>query len=126
LTRDNTNSQQFVNLLRLLRSSHPEGTQFLLYLDNARYYHTGVVKEWLARHPEFHLEPLPSDSPYLNLIERLWKFLRKEAFARRHKSFEAMQGGVSEVLDHLGEYRDELATLITEQFRRHPHAKGAA
>jgi transposase len=126
LTRDNSNGQQFVNLLRLLRASHPGTTRFILYLDNARYYHAEVVKDWLARHPEFHLEPLPAYSPNLKLIERLWKFLRKEAFTRWHKSFEAMQGAVSEVLDHLEEYRDELATLMTEQFQRHPHAKAAA
>ena len=78
LTRDNINGQQFVNLLRLLRASHPETTRFILYLDNARYYHAEVVKEWLARHPEFHLEPLPAYSPNLNLIERLWKLLAEE------------------------------------------------
>jgi transposase len=126
LARDNINSQQFVNLLRLLRASHPETTRFILYLDNARYYHTEVVKEWLARHPEFHLEPVPAYSPNLNLIERLWKFLRRKAFTRWQPSFEAMQAAVSEVLDHLEEYRDELVTLMTEKFQRHPHAKTAA
>jgi transposase len=126
LTRDNINGQQFVNLLRVLRERHPEAEQFILYLDNARYYHTEVVKEWLARHPEFHLEPLPPYSPNLNLIERLWKFLRKNAFTRWHQTFEELQGAVSEVLDHLEEYRAELDTLMTEKFQRHPKAKAAA
>jgi transposase len=126
LTRDNINSQQFVNLLRLLRDRHPEAEKFILYLDNARYYHTEVVKEWLARHPEFHLEPLPAYSPNLNLIERLWKLLRKEAFRRWHPTFEAMQAAVSAVLDHLEDYRDELATLMTETFQRHPRASPQA
>jgi transposase len=123
LTRDNINGQQFVNLLRLLRASHPEATKFILYLDNARYYHAPVVKEWLARHPEFHLEPLPAYSPNLNLIERLWKLLRKEAFTRWHQTFEAMEAAVSSVLDHLEDYRAELTTLMTEKFQRHPLAK---
>ncbi|MFL5515725.1 MAG: IS630 family transposase [Gemmatimonadales bacterium] len=123
LTRDNINGQQFVNLLRLLRSSHPETTEFILYLDNARYYHCEVVKEWLSRHPEFHLEPLPAYSPNLNLIERLWKFLRKKAFTRWHQTFEAMQQAVSDVLDHLEDYRAELTTLMTEKFQRHPKAQ---
>ena len=60
--------------------------------------------------------PLPAYSPNLNLIERLWKFLRKKALSRWHKTFEAMQAAVAEVLDHLDEYRDELATLMTERF----------
>jgi transposase len=126
LTRDNINGQQFVNLLRQLRACHPQTERFILYLDNARYYHAEVVKEWLARHPEFHLEPLPAYSPNLNLIERLWKFLRKKAFTRWHQSFEELQAAVSVVLDHLEDYRDELATLMVEKFQRHPKAERLA
>jgi transposase len=116
LTRDNINGEQFVNLLRLLRERHPEVKKFILYLDNAKYYDKPVVKEWLARHPEFHLEPVPPYSPNLNLIERLWKFLRKKALCRWRQTFEAMQEAVAAVLDHLDQYRDELATLMVEQF----------
>jgi transposase len=126
LTRDNINAQQFVNLLRVLRERHPQTEKFILYLDNAKYYHAELVKEWLARHPEFHLEFLPAYSPNLNLIERLWKFLRKKAFTRWHKTFEDMEAAVSKVLDHLEDYRDELTTLMTEKFQRHPKAKAAA
>jgi len=116
LTRDNINGEQFVNLLRLLRERHPDTKKFLLYLDNAKYYDKPVVKAWLARHPQFHLEAVPAYSPNLNLIERLWKFLRQKALARWHKTFEAMQEAVSEVLGHLDQDREELATLMVEEF----------
>ena len=116
LTRDNINGEQFVNLLRLLRAMHPETERFVLYLDRAKYYGAPVVKAWLRRHPEFELEPLPTYSPNLNLIERLWKFVRKEALSRWHPTFAAMQEAVSGVLDHLEKYRVELATLMVEEF----------
>jgi transposase len=74
---------------------HPEVKKFILYLDNAKYYDKPVVQEWLARHPQFHLEPVPPYSPNLNLIERLWKFLRQKALTRWHKTFEAMQVAVA-------------------------------
>jgi transposase len=74
------------------------------------------VKEWLAAHRQFRLVFLPAYSPNLNLIERLWKFLRKKAFQRWHVTFEGMQAAVAAVLDRLSEYRDELSTLMTERF----------
>jgi transposase len=116
LTRENITGEQFVKLLEALRAKHPETEKFLLYLDNARYYSKPCVKEWLARHRQFRLVPLPAYSPNLNLIERLWKFLRKKALNRWLKTFEEMQAAVAGVLDRLGDYRDELSTLMTERF----------
>jgi transposase len=126
LTRDNINGEQFVNLLRLLRDTHPETEKFILYVDGARYYTKPVVKEWLQRHPEFRLVRLPSYSPNLNLIERLWRFMRQKALCRWHKTFAAMQEAVSAVLDHLEDYRDELATLMHEKFQIVDEATRAA
>jgi transposase len=116
LTKENVTGEQFVRLLEALRAKHPETRKFLLYLDNARYYSKPCVKRWLAAHREFRLVPLPAYSPNLNLIERLWKFLRKKALNRWLKTFEEMQAAVAGVLDRLGDYRDELSTLMTERF----------
>jgi transposase len=116
LTKENITGEQFVKLLEALRAKHPETEKFILYLDNARYYSKPVVKEWLAAHREFRLVPLPAYSPNLNLIERLWKFLRKTALNRWHKTFEEMQAAVAGVLDHLDRYRSELDSLMTEEF----------
>jgi transposase len=116
LTRDNINGAQFVSFLRLLRSLHPETEKFILYVDGARYYGSPVVKDWLKRHPEFHLSQIPAYSPNVNLIERLWKFLRAKALCKWHKTFADMQASVSSVLDHLENDRGELQTLMTEKF----------
>jgi transposase len=116
LTRANINGEQFVNFLRLLLSLHPEVERFILYVDGARYYNSPVVKAWLKRHPQFLLSGIPAYSPNVNLIERLWKFMRAKALCRWHKTFDDMQTAVSEVMDHLEDYRGELQTLMTEKF----------
>ena len=63
LTRENVTGEQFVKLLEASRAKHPDTARFILYLDDARYYSEACVKEWLAAHPEFRLEPLPAYSP---------------------------------------------------------------
>jgi len=116
LIRDNINGEQFVNLLRVLRDLHPETECFILYVDGAKYYSKPVVKDWLRRHPAFLLSRIPAYSPNVNLIERLWKFMRKGALCKWHRTFNDMQAAVSGVLDHLIQYRSQLETLMTEKF----------
>jgi transposase len=115
---------QVIELLTRLQQRHPETRKFIVYLDNARYQHARAVRAWVearkAHGVEFVLDFLPAYSPNLNLIERLWKFLRKHALQQWHATYEAMQAAVAQVLDNLQAYRDELAMLMTERFRLVP------
>src|SRR3984957_10643012 len=124
-TDKNLNAQSLIELFTLMMARHPETKLFRIYLDNARYQHAVVLKEWIEhmkqeRGVTFDLKYLPAYSPNLNLIERLWKFLRKEALQKWHPTFEAMQKAVADVLDHLDRYESELATLLTERFHLTP------
>jgi transposase len=124
-TDKNLNAQSVIDLFTLIMTKHPETKYFRIYLDNARYQHANLLKEWIAQTLKetgvrFDLKHLPAYSPNLNLIERLWKFLRKEALQKWHPTFEEMQQAVAAVLDNLPNYRDRLATLMTERFHLTP------
>jgi transposase len=124
-TDRNLNAQSVIELFELMMSKHPQAKYFRIYLDNARYQHATLLKEWVARTKEetgvtFDLRHLPAYSPNLNLIERLWKFLRKEALQKWHPTFEDMQQAVADVLDNLPRYREQLGTLMTERFHLTP------
>jgi transposase len=118
--------QQVIELLDKMQRAHPDIQKFILHLDNARYQHARALKEWIESKKqqgvEFVLAHIPAYSPNLNLIERLWKFLRKHALRRWHDTFEAMQAAVANLLDHLADYRDELTRLLTEKFHILPVA----
>ena len=51
--------------------------------DNARYYRSVVVKEYLES-SRIKILFLPPYSPNLNLIERLWKYFRKVVMNNRY------------------------------------------
>jgi hypothetical protein len=124
-TDKNLTAQSVIELFVLMMSKHPSTKYFRIYLDNVRYQHAKVLKEWIAKTKKetgvtFDLHHLPAYSPNLNLIERLWKFLRKEALQKWHPSFEDMQKAVAAVLDNLPQYHKPLKTLMTERFHLTP------
>jgi transposase len=124
-TDQNLNAQSVIELFELMRSKHPDTKYFRIYLDNARYQHAKALKAWVEQTKRdtgvtFDLKHLPAYSPNLNLIERLWKFLRKEALQKWHPTFEDMQRAIAEVLDNLPKYREQLQSLMTERFHLTP------
>ena len=100
-------------------SARYAGRPLTLVRDNARYQRCALV-QGLAEGLRIELLFLPAYSPNLNLIERLWKFLRKEALQKWHPTFEEMQQAVAAVLDNLPKYRQQLTTLMTERFHLTP------
>jgi transposase len=89
-----------------------------LVLDNARYQRNAVV-EALASQLGITLLFLPSYSPNLNLIERLWKFIKRRAlYGRYHPTFAEFQAAIQETLDGLPTtHAERLKTLMTLNFQ---------
>ena len=90
-----------------------------LVLDNARYQHNAAVKA-LASQLGITLLFLPSYSPNLNLIERLWKFTKRRAlYGRYHPKFADFQAAIQEILDGIPTtYAAQLETLMTLNFQQ--------
>jgi transposase len=89
-----------------------------LVLDNARYQHCAKVKEE-AKRLGIDLLFLPSYSPNLNVIERLWKFTKKKALRGKHyNDFERFQNAINDCLDGLEtKYKTEMESLMTLKFQ---------
>jgi transposase len=104
----------------LLRKIAALGLQgpITLVLDNARYQHCALVKE-LARSLNIHLEFLPSYSPNLNLIERLWKFTKKQVlYGKHYGTFAEFRAAIDGCLAKIPtDHRDKLDTLMTHNFQ---------
>jgi transposase len=88
-------------------------------LDNARYQHCNYVEQCADR-LNIELEFLPGYSPNLNLIERLWKYLKKKLGKQYHTSKASFEEGVVNLLAALDEDKEqeELRTLLSPNFQR--------
>ena len=105
----------------LLRTLAGAGLQvpITIVLDNAAYQRCELVQS-LARQLGIHLMFLPSYSPNLNLIERLWRFVRKQSLnSTWFDSFEEFQSAIDDCLDKMAtDHKQEAATLFVHQFQR--------
>lgn len=90
-----------------------------LVLDNARYQRNAAVQA-LATQLEITLLFLPSYSPNLNLIERLWKFIKRRAvYGRYHPRFQEFQAAIQDTIADLAtRHAEPLASLMTLNFQR--------
>jgi transposase len=112
------NTETMCELLRKIAGSGLSGP-ITLVLDNARYQRNAIV-EALAKELGIRRLFLPSYSPNLNLIERLWKFTKRRAlYGRYHPTFAEFQAAIQEVLDGLSTtYAEDLKTLMTLNFQQ--------
>ncbi|MBD2774193.1 IS630 family transposase [Iningainema tapete] len=95
-----------------------------LVLDNARYQKCKYVQE-LADSLGIELLYLPPYSPNLNLIERLWKFVKKKClYAKYYEEFSQFSGAISDCLNlaHI-KYSKELKSLLTLRFQNFDKAQ---
>lgn len=113
------NAQSTQALLEKVLAKNPDKKSIYVILDNARYYYNAHLQEWLKANPVLTLIYLPPYSPNLNLIERLWKFLRKKVInLHYYPRFEEFKAAIFRFFDHLDQYKGELASLISPNFQR--------
>jgi transposase len=89
-----------------------------LFLDNARYQKCALVQETAVR---LHIELcfLPGYSPNLNLIERLWKFVKKQClYSQYYSDFASFKSAIVECLSQTETtHKAGLDSLITLHFQ---------
>jgi len=118
ITTDGTVSAETMGaLLRKIAALGLQGP-ITLVLDNARYQHCALVME-LAKSLNIHLQFLPSYSPNLNLIERLWKFIKKQVlYGRHYETFADFRAAIDGCLAKIPtEHREQLQSLMTHNFQ---------
>lgn len=114
---ERVNAQSTIALLKKLIRKHRKAETIYVICDNARYYRSRLVKEYIAGR-KIVLVFLPPYCPNLNLIERLWKYFRKEVlYNTYHEKFSDFNEACHNFFDCIKEHKDGLRTLLTENFQ---------
>ena len=75
---DTVDAYSTINLFSAIEQRYPCASEIVTILDNAKYHYSKEVQEYLNNGSRIRLVFLPSYSPNLNLIERIWKFFKKK------------------------------------------------
>lgn len=107
------NAQSVCSLL-LKIASFQINVPITMVMDNARYQHCELVQNY-AKELNIELLFLPSYSPNLNLIERLWKWVKKDClYCKYYEKFDSFKFAIDSSLAKVGqpEYKKEFDSLL--------------
>ena len=117
---ETVDAQSTIRLLESIERAYPTMTKIHVPLDNARYHHAKLVREWLAQPDrKIVLHFIPPYCPHLNPIERLWLVMHKHV--THNKTYAKFRDFADAVLGFLRETVprrfDEFSSTITDNFR---------
>lgn len=115
-TTESINAQKICELILEIDRRYPE-EPITLVMDNARYQYNREVMQ-LAESLKIELLYLPTYSPNLNLIERVWRLVKSKCLRNRYyENFDKFKSAIDEFVTSLsGSNRPALKSLVTEKF----------
>jgi hypothetical protein len=107
-----------LELFERMAIQHTAAPSIVLFADHAKDFKAKMVTEWLAAHPQGHLELLPPYAPNVTRMERFWKcakaHLVKNPYYEKDHTFRAHG---FRLLNHVDQSVEELKTLMVENFQ---------
>jgi len=113
------NQDVFCEFLEKIAKAYADsGRPITLVLDNARYQKCQSVAI-KAKELNIELLYLPAYSPNLNLIERLWRFVKKQVlYSKHYDRFDTFRNSINNCISDLGtRFKSEMQSLMTMNFQ---------
>ena len=105
-----------IALFEQIERANPLAKRITIICDNARYYRSKAVSEYLEN-SRINILFLPPYSPNLNLIERFWKFFKRQVLYNcYYEAFNDYKNACQRFFRELDSYAAQLRSLLTENF----------
>ena len=106
------NADTMIATLKLIEVHYVDKSKIYCIVDNAKYHRNKKVQEYLLT-SRIELMFLPPYSPNLNLIERLWKFMRKKVINNRYyEKFTDFKNKLLSFFENIPNEKSELASFV--------------
>jgi transposase len=114
---DTINAQSTIRLFQQIEAQNPDASRIHIICDNARYYRAELVTDYL-KESRIELVFLPPYAPNLNLIERFWKFFKKNVlYGRYYETFGQFKTACDDFFTGLDQHHASLRSLLTDRFQ---------
>lgn len=113
---ETVNADSTLDLLTSIEQAYPLSKTIHVILDNAKYHYSKTVKAFV-KSSRINLVFLPSYSPNLNLIERVWKFFKKKVlYNRYHENIEAFRKACIDFFRNFSDYHTDIDNIMSADF----------
>ncbi len=102
--------------LQEIRKDYKDQKSIVIIIDNAPYNRAYATRDFAAS-LNIKMKFLPPYSPNLNLIERIWKFMKKKVIKNTY--YEKFQNFFDELVSffhNIKNYKEEISNLINHKF----------
>jgi len=114
---DSINAQSTIELFKQIESEYPSAPKITIICDNARYYRSVLVREYLED-SRLELMFLPAYAPNLNLIERYWKYFKKTIlYNHYYESFKEFKQACENFFENTDKHVSSLRSLLAENLQ---------
>ena len=116
VTESNCDQEAMKVNMRIIREEYPDNKKIVMILDNAKYHVAYEVQDY-AQELNIELKYLPTYSPNLNLIERIWKFMKKKMQNTYYETKELFMKSIINFCANLNKlHKDDVSKLINHKF----------
>ena len=111
------NADSTIALFQEIENRNPDIKKIIVIADNARYNRSKKIYEYLEN-SKIEIKFLPPYAPNLNLIERVWKFFHKKVqYNKYYEQYSEFKTACLDFFNNFHLYKDELKTLLTDNFQ---------
>lgn len=113
---DTVDAESTIALFSQIEAAYPKAATITVFCDNAGYYRSKAVRAYLE-HSRIDLQFLPPYAPNLNLIERFWKYFKRQVLYNRYdETFADYKAACKAFFAGLDAHQRQLRSLLTDSF----------
>lgn len=114
---DTVDKDSTLQLFEILEQKYWYAQEVIIILDNARYHYSRDVRSYIAQSQRLKLVFLPAYSPELNLIERVWKYFKKNVlYNKYYENIGEFRSASIQFFSDIDQHTEELSALLSGGF----------